>query len=101
MIVELAQITVAPGDETAFEAAFANGIQWAAGSPGYLRHELGRSIENPNRYVLRIEWATLEDHTMRFRGSAAFAQWRAAVGPYFSIPPEVEHFLPVGGARLD
>jgi heme-degrading monooxygenase HmoA len=35
MIAELAQITVAPGQETALEAAFANGIQWTAGSPGY------------------------------------------------------------------
>jgi hypothetical protein len=46
--------------------------------------------------VLRIEWAMLEDHTVRFRGSAAFALWRAAVGPYFSIPSVVEHFRPVG-----
>jgi heme-degrading monooxygenase HmoA len=55
MIVELAQVTVAPGQETAFDAAFAGGIQWAAGSPGYLGHELRRSIENPVRYVLRSD----------------------------------------------
>jgi len=43
----------------------------------------GRS-KSPNRYMLRIEWATLEDHTVGFRGSPAFTQWRAQVGPFFA-----------------
>jgi heme-degrading monooxygenase HmoA len=97
MIVELALLTITPGRESEFEAAFAEAIQWAAGRHGYLAHELRRSIENPNRYVLRIEWATLEDHTVGFRGSPAFTQWRAGVGPFFSAPPVVEHFQPVTG----
>jgi heme-degrading monooxygenase HmoA len=49
-------------------------------------------VENPERYVLMIYWETLEDHTVGFRESAAFAEWRAIVGPYFAAPPQVEHF---------
>ncbi len=97
MIVEVAAITVSAGREAAFESAFADGIRWIAGSPGYLAHELRRSVENPGRYMLRIEWATLEDHTVVFRGSPAFAHWRAAVSPFFAAPPVVEHFTPVAG----
>jgi heme-degrading monooxygenase HmoA len=97
MIVEIAQITVAAGREAQFEAAFSQGIRAAAKSPGYLAHELRRSIEHPQRYMLRIEWRTLEDHTVHFRGSPLFAQWRAAVGPFFAAPPVVEHFQPVAG----
>jgi heme-degrading monooxygenase HmoA len=97
VIVEIAQITVTPGQEPLFEAGFARGIVWAAGSPGYLAHELRRSVEHPNRYLLRIEWQTLEDHTVRFRGSPAFAEWRAAVGAFFAVPPVVEHFRPIAG----
>jgi len=41
---------------------------------------------------LQIEWDTLENHTVEFRGSAAFAQWRAIVGPFFAQPPRVEHY---------
>ena len=63
-----------------------------AASRGYRSHELRRSIEVPNRYALRIEWATLEDHTVGFRSSPAFAEWRAYIGPYFESPPVVEHF---------
>jgi heme-degrading monooxygenase HmoA len=97
MIVELAQLTIAAGREAEFEAAFRTAISAAAGSHGYLAHELRRSIESPSRYMLRIEWATLEDHTVGFRGSPAFAQWRAQVGRFFAAPPVVEHFAPVTG----
>jgi heme-degrading monooxygenase HmoA len=76
---------------------FPTAIAVLAGSKGYLSYELRRSVETPNRYALRIEWETLEDHTVGFRGSPAFAQWRMYIGPFFAEPPVVEHFLPVAG----
>jgi hypothetical protein len=39
-----------------------------------------------------IWWETLENHTVDFRESPAFAEWRAIVGPFFAQPPQVEHF---------
>jgi heme-degrading monooxygenase HmoA len=97
MIVELAQLDITPGRELEFEAVFRTAIAAPAASHGYLAHELRRSIENPSRYMLRIEWETLEDHTVGFRGSPAFALWRAQVGPFFAGPAAVEHFQPVTG----
>lgn len=97
MIVELAQLTIIAGRESEFESVFRTAISAPAGCRGYLAHELRRSIESPDRYVLRIEWETLEDHTVGFRGSPAFARWRAQVGPFFAVPPVVEHFAPVAG----
>jgi heme-degrading monooxygenase HmoA len=49
-------------------------------------------MESPERYILQIFWETLEDHTVGFRGSDAFTQWRGIVGPFFAAPPVVEHF---------
>ena len=49
-------------------------------------------METPERYVLQIFWATLEDHTVGFRQSPAFTEWRAIVGPFFAAAPHVEHF---------
>jgi heme-degrading monooxygenase HmoA len=97
MIVEIAQISIRPGSEAEFEAVFPQAIAVLARSKGYWTHELRRSIENPNRYLLKVEWRTLEDHTVGFRGSPAFAQWRALIGPFFESPPVVEHFQPVAG----
>jgi hypothetical protein len=42
--------------------------------------------------VLQIFWDTLEDHTVGFRQSPLFVEWRAIVGPFFAVPPVVEHF---------
>jgi len=100
MIVELAQLTIIPGRELEFEAVFRVAIEALGASAGYLAHELRRSVEAPNRYVLHVEWATLEDHTVGFRGSAAFTRWRAQVGPFFDLPPVVEHFRPIAGEEL-
>lgn len=97
MIVELAQLTILAGREAEFEAVFPSAIAVLAGSHGYFSHELRRSVETPNRYVLRVEWATLEDHTVGFRGSPAFLQWRGLIGQFFGSPPVVEHFQPVAG----
>jgi heme-degrading monooxygenase HmoA len=92
MIIEFALLTIRPGIEKQFEAAFPGAIKVLGGSRGYLSHELRRSVETPNRYALIVQWQTLEDHTVEFRGSPAFTQWRALIGAYFESPPAVEHF---------
>ena len=97
MIIELAQLIIRPGSEQQFEAVFPAAIKILGGSKGYLSHELRRSIETPNRYALIVQWQTLEDHTVGFRGSPAFTQWRALVGPFFETPPVVEHFQSITG----
>ena len=94
MILELAMITVRPATEADFERVFPNAVRALTASPGYVSHELRRSIETPNRYALMIRWRTLEDHTVGFRGSAAFGEWRAQLGPFLQGPPVVEHFQP-------
>jgi len=92
MIIEIAQLTIRPGSERQFEAAFLTAIKVLGGSKGYLTHELQRSVETPNRYALIVHWQTLEDHTVGFRGSPAFTEWRAHIGPFLESPPVVEHF---------
>ncbi len=93
MILELADFSIQPGQNAAFEAAMTLGLTTViAHANGFEGYKLNHGIENPNRYVLQIFWTTLEDHTVGFRGSPAFAQWRAIVGPFFATPPVVEHF---------
>jgi heme-degrading monooxygenase HmoA len=100
MILEFAQITIHPGSEAKFEAVFAAAIKVLGSSKGYLSHELRRSVETPNRYALMVQWQTLEDHTVGFRGSPAFTEWRAHIGPFLEAPPVVEHFEAVAGAKI-
>ena len=93
MILELADIRIKPGTQAAFEAAIKQGIDGvAAKAKGFMGYKVNHGIESPDRYVLMIFWQTLENHTVDFRQSPAFQEWRAIVGPYFSGPPVVEHF---------
>lgn len=93
MILELADIRIQPGLNEAFEEAILRGVKTAIQpSQGFQGFKINKGIESPERYVLQIFWDTLEDHTVGFRGSPAFAEWRAIVGPFFAAPPVVEHF---------
>ncbi|MBZ0141072.1 MAG: antibiotic biosynthesis monooxygenase, partial [Pseudorhodoplanes sp.] len=91
MILEIAQIEVKPGMERDFEAGVAAAAPLFRRAKGCRGMELQRSIEKPQRYRLFVRWDTLENHTVDFRGSADFAEWRKLVGHCFAAPPEVEH----------
>ena len=93
MILEIADITIAPGQQAAFDTAIQHGIATVASqAKGFRGFKINRGIESPERYVLMIYWDTLEDHTVGFREGPLFPQWRAIVGPFFAKPPAVEHF---------
>lgn len=93
MILELVDLKVQPGKETEFGEAIRKGVaKTIAQAKGYIGHQINHCIETPERWVLMVYWQTLEDHTVGFRNSAAFTEWRAIVGPYFAAPPAVEHF---------
>jgi heme-degrading monooxygenase HmoA len=91
MITEIAQIEIKPGSEKDFEAAIGKAESIFKRFKGWISFEQHKSIEKPSRYRLHIKWETLENHTVDFRESANFTEWRALVGPHFASPPEVEH----------
>ncbi len=97
MILELADIRITPGQQTAFNEAIERGLLTVVGqAKGFRGYKVNHSIESPDRYALMIFWDTLEDHTVGFRQGPLFAQWRAIVGPFFAQPPLVEHFNLIG-----
>jgi heme-degrading monooxygenase HmoA len=92
MILEHADIRIDPAKTSAFEEAITRGARTViSNAKGFQGFKVNRSIESPGRYILMIYWDTLEDHTVGFRESPAFAEWRAIVGPFFAAPPVVEH----------
>jgi len=93
MILEIADIRIRPGEQAAFDVAIRRGLDTViAKATGFRGYKVNRGIESPDRYVLMILWDTIENHTVDFRNSAAFGEWRAIVGPYFAVPPQIEHF---------
>jgi len=93
MILELADIRIHSGRNAAFEEAIARGLTTVISqAKGFQGFKVNRGIESEQRYILQIFWETLEDHTVGFRQSELFTQWRAIVGPFFDGAPSVEHF---------
>jgi heme-degrading monooxygenase HmoA len=93
MVLEIADIRIAPGQQAAFEEAIQRALQTVMSrARGAGAHSVRRCIETPERYILQIEWDTLEDHTVGFRQGPLYVEWRAIIGSFFAAPPLVEHF---------
>ena len=91
MILEIADLRPGANNMVAFEEAMAELVPVLAATPGYLGHTVQRSIETPGRYILLVRWESVEAHTVNFRESDLFAQWRDRLGP-FREGAVVEHF---------
>jgi len=92
MILEHASLDVLPGREADFEQAFERAKSIIAASPGFRSLRLSRCLERAGRYLLLVEWDTLEDHTVGFRGSPAYQEWRDLLHHFYEPFPVVEHY---------
>jgi len=92
VILEIAMLDVRVGQEAEFERAFVKAAPIIASMKGYIAHELQRCIERPHRYVLLVRWQTLEDHTVGFRGSQEYQEWRRLLHHFYDRMPAVEHY---------
>ncbi|UBV43641.1 antibiotic biosynthesis monooxygenase [Deinococcus taeanensis] len=95
MILEIALLQVRPTRTPEFEEAFAQARPLIARMHGHVRHELHRYVEDDHRYALLVWWATLEDHTVGFRGSPEYQEWRALLHHFYDPFPTVEHYRAV------
>jgi heme-degrading monooxygenase HmoA len=97
MILEAAWLPVRPGEERAFEAAFAEAQHLLAATPGYLGHELQRCLEVEGAYLLLVRWTDVDAHETGFRGSDRYPVWKAALHGFYEPTPRVHHYEPVAG----
>ncbi len=97
MILEMALLNVRPDQTSEFERAFKQAQPIIASTPGYLSHELQKGIETPSRYLLLVKWKSLEDHTIGFRQSAHYQEWKWLLHHFYDPFPVVEHFKQING----
>jgi heme-degrading monooxygenase HmoA len=95
MVLEHALLDVIPDHESEFEDSFSRAKLIISSMPGFQSLRLSRCIEQPNRYLLLVEWDRLEDHTEGFRGSPEYEQWRELLHHFYDPFPTVEHYDPV------
>jgi heme-degrading monooxygenase HmoA len=94
MVLEVALFDVT--DPAQFEQAYLGVRSLIVNSEGCRSVRMTHGVESPERFVLLVEWDSVEAHEQNFRQTDLFGQWRAAIGPWFAHPPLVEHFTDVG-----
>lgn len=92
MILEIAVLNIVRGQTSAFEAAFATASKIIASMPGYISHQLQRCVEDESRYLLLVQWKTLENHTVGFRDSIQYLEWKRLLHHFYDPFPVVEHY---------
>ncbi|WP_295616365.1 antibiotic biosynthesis monooxygenase [Chamaesiphon sp. GL140_3_metabinner_50] len=95
MILEVAILNIRWGLTTEFEAAFKTASLIIASMPGYISHELQHCVERSHRYILLVRWHTIENHTIGFRQSPEYQEWKALLHHFYDPFPTVEHYLNV------
>ncbi|GJO19612.1 hypothetical protein NJB18091_00840 [Mycobacterium marinum] len=92
VMLEHAVLNVIPGHEAEFESAFGSAKSVISRMPGFQQLSLSRCVEHRGRYLLLVQWDTLEHHTEGFRKSAEYAQWRSMLHGFYDPFPAVEHY---------
>jgi heme-degrading monooxygenase HmoA len=95
MVLEVALIDVLAGQEEQFAAAYGKAREVLVRTPGCRSARMTRGVESPSRFVLLVEWDSVEAHLENFRATERFTTWRGLIGPYFDGAPRVEHFTDV------
>jgi heme-degrading monooxygenase HmoA len=99
MIVEHVVLDVEAGQEHAYEAALAQALPIISAADGFQSLRMVRGIESPSRFVLLVEWDSVEAHEVGFRGSPAFQEWRSLLHHFYVDTPRVEHFTVIADVR--
>ncbi|MEU6665599.1 antibiotic biosynthesis monooxygenase family protein [Streptomyces sp. NPDC046727] len=93
MIVEYIRYRIADQERRAeFEKAYVTAAKQLDRAPQCLGYELSHGLEEPERYILRIEWTSVTDHEQGFRGGPHFPSFLAAVRPYIGDIEEMKHY---------
>ncbi|USG64807.1 antibiotic biosynthesis monooxygenase [Brevibacillus ruminantium] len=92
MILEAVMLQVKDGMEQEYEEAFRQASSIISSMKGYVSHELHRCMEVKGKYLLLVKWESLEDHTIGFRQSPEYQEWKRVLHHFYDPFPTVEHF---------
>jgi heme-degrading monooxygenase HmoA len=96
MVLEIGEILILPGQEDAFAAAYATARETLATTPGCQSVRMTHCVESPAKFVVLVEWDSIDAHLENFRATERFTTWRGLIGPYFDGAPLVEHYIDIG-----
>jgi len=92
MILEVATSNIKKGLSNKFEESFKEASNIIVSMKGYISHELKKCLEHDDKYLLLVNWETVEDHEIGFRKSEEHKEWKRLLHHYYESFPTVEHY---------
>lgn len=92
MIVEYTRYKIDEKRRALFERVYEKAGEALGSSSHCLCYELPHCTENPENYILRIEWDSEKGHLKGFRTSPEFKTFFALVQPYVKDIEEMSHY---------
>jgi len=92
MILEVAILNIKEGMSLEFEDSFKDAKEIISSMKGYISHELKKCIEEENKYILLVNWQSIEDHEIGFRESKEYLKWKKLLHHFYEPFPTVEHY---------
>ena len=92
MILEVATLHIKEGLSPEFEINFQRAEKIIASMKGYISHQLKKCVEQDYKYILLVNWETIEDHEIGFRKSEEYQEWKALLHHFYEPFPTVEHY---------
>ncbi len=95
MILEVAVLQIKDGLNQQFERDFKKAGQYISSIPGYVSHQLKKCLEESSKYLLLVNWESLEAHEVGFRKSDVYQKWKKLLHHYYDPFPVVEHYISI------
>jgi quinol monooxygenase YgiN len=75
-----------------FVDAYRGAVMPLAASAYCLGYDLTQCAEDPELFILRIRWTSIEDHLQKFRSSGQFREFFSYIGPFVPQIQEMQHY---------
>jgi heme-degrading monooxygenase HmoA len=92
MVTEQASLEIQAGKEEKFVSEFPGAADLLLGSEGCQSVQLLRGVESSSRFILLVQWDSLEAHVQKFFGSERYREFMDVVTPFLAQSPVVEHY---------
>lgn len=90
--VEYIRYRIPAATAAEFESAYTRAAEQLAAAEQCVDYELSRCDEEPESYILRIVWTSVDDHLEGFRGGERFPPFLTAIKPYTPNIEEMRHY---------
>jgi heme-degrading monooxygenase HmoA len=92
VIIEHALLRVRAGQAHEFEVAMLQAKPLIAASPGFRTIAVHLALEEPDLYLLIVEWDDVSSHRDGFRLSDRYREWRSLLHKFYDPMPTVAYF---------